>query len=57
MDWRVDPGLVNQPNGQWPCEARFTGSDQVALISTETGWVCQLPVANYAVWQNTDLLS
>ena len=38
------------------CEKQFTDSDQIALISTQTGWVCDLPgdLAKYAVWQPGD---
>jgi hypothetical protein len=38
------------------CNQHFTDSDQVAIISTESGWVCELPgdLAKYAVWQPGD---
>ena len=44
------------PERCFSCDKRFTDSDQVALISTETGWVCELPgdLAKYAVWQPGD---
>ena len=38
------------------CNGRFADADQVALISTETGWVCELPgsLAKHAVFQPGD---
>ncbi len=38
------------------CNERFTDTDQVALVSTETGLICELPgsLAKYAVWQPGD---
>ena len=39
------------------CNEWFKDSDQVALISTESGWVCEVPgdVAKYAVWEPGDV--
>ena len=45
------------PERCFSCNQRFTDSDQIALISTETGWVCELPgdLAKYAVWRQETL--
>ena len=47
---------LRSPERCFSCDKRFTDSDQVTLISTETGWVCDLPgdLAKYAVWQPGD---
>lgn len=47
---------LRSPERCFSCGGRFTDSDQVAIISTETGWVCDLPgdLAKCAVWQPGD---
>lgn len=46
-----------EPRRCFSCSECFKDSDQVALISTETGWVCEVPgdVVKYAVWQPGDV--
>jgi hypothetical protein len=34
---------VESPERCFSCNGIFTDYDQVALISTEVGWVCELP--------------
>lgn len=34
---------LESPRCCFSCDGMITDSDQVALISTETGWVCELP--------------
>lgn len=48
-------GLV-RPKWCFSCNQQFSDFDQVALVSTETGWVCELSgnLARYAVWQPGD---
>ena len=51
-----DVNRLARPERCFSCNEAFTDSDHVALISTETGWVCELPgnLAKYAVWQPGD---
>jgi hypothetical protein len=48
---------LESPERCFSCDRVFTDSDQVALISTETGWVCELPgdLAKYSVWEPGDV--
>jgi hypothetical protein len=45
-----------KPERCFSCNESFRDSDQVALISTETGFVCEIPgdLARYVVWQPGD---
>jgi hypothetical protein len=45
-----------KPERCFSCNQSFGDCDQVALISTETGLICELPggLAKYAVWQPGD---
>lgn len=48
---------LTHPERCFSCNQLFKDSDQVALISTEIGWVCEVPgdVAQYAVWEPGDV--
>jgi hypothetical protein len=48
---------LEKPERCFSCDRVFTDSDRVALISTETGWVCELPgdLAKYSVWEPGDV--
>jgi len=45
------------PRRCFSCDEWYKESDQVAIISTETGWVCAVPgdVVKYAVWEPGDV--
>lgn len=45
------------PQRCFSCDELFKDSDQIALISTEMGWVCEVPgdIAKYAVWEPGDV--
>lgn len=54
--WEMKIMNVAAPKRSSLCDERFTDADQVALSSTETGWVYELTgsLAKYAVWQSGD---
>lgn len=45
------------PERCFSCDEMFNDFDQVALVSTEIGWVCELPgdLAKHSVWEPGDV--